>query len=148
MTKELETLKRIKQFNFGHIMDVDLKDFDLIETALKRLEAIDNASPSEALECLENFIDECQTEMYNYAELQNGYQYEKYQYRKEQLETIKQALITKSKKELAFDVIKEKIKYKGLDEYMKEQIVILGKDGEVVLFTPEDKEFYLLKEVV
>ena len=69
--------------------DCFLKYCDEIKIALLQ----QNAEPTKALECLENFIEECKTEMYNYAELQNGYQYEKYQYRKEQLENIKQALI-------------------------------------------------------
>ena len=93
MSKELEALNKI-QHDFCQLKGQELVScYETIFNALKRLEAIDNAEPTKALECLENFIDECQTEMYNYAELQNGYQYEKWQYKKEQLETIKQTLI-------------------------------------------------------
>ena len=175
------------------------KYFDELEGILTEYEAIKNAEPSEALECLENFIEECKTEMYNYAELQNGYQYEKYQYRKEQLENIKQALIqaektkqeiqqeleqyyfkliellkehnqdyytlketleTKSKKEQAFDVIKEKRvnvddllfcikRYKGELTNTK-QLKALVKYNTIAMCSEENKlteeEFNTLKE--
>ena len=142
MSKELEALKTIKNFLGYNYCSVDLpNELKCVENALKRLEAIDNANPSEALEYVENIQSEIE-----WAFEFNGRKIEEYE--PKIFDTIKQALTTKSKKELAFDAIKEKIKYKGLDEYMKEQIVILSKEGEVVLFTPEDKEFELVKEMI
>lgn len=55
MSKELEALYRLATRNSGNhrsIEEVD-KDFKIIEKALKDYESIDNANPSEALECLE-----------------------------------------------------------------------------------------------
>ena len=46
MSKELEALKRIKShYNDRVCIDI-LEDFDLIETALKRLEEIETTTPS------------------------------------------------------------------------------------------------------
>ncbi len=54
MSKELEALERLKnRYDVHYILDLQDKDYDIIEQALHRLEAIDNANPSEALECLE-----------------------------------------------------------------------------------------------
>lgn len=54
MEKEFEALKRIRQETAPatYNPDFDKKECcDVIEQALQRLEAIDNAKPSEALEC-------------------------------------------------------------------------------------------------
>ena len=55
MNKEyLESLKKIKQeFNCDPEYYGLGVDFEILESAIHRLEAIDNANPSEALECLE-----------------------------------------------------------------------------------------------
>lgn len=55
MSKELEALYRLATRNSGNhrsIEEVD-KDFKIIEKALKDYEAIKNAEPTKALECLE-----------------------------------------------------------------------------------------------
>lgn len=78
MSKEyLEALKRIRQETCPatYMADFDKNECcDVIERALQRLESIDNANPSEALECLEEIRDfrygkdkllVCQTEMYH-----------------------------------------------------------------------------------
>ena len=92
MSKELEAFLEKRIIDINNYLKINKRNeneknfppvYELqICKLAKRMLDIDNAKPSEALECLENFINECQTEMYNYAELQNGYQYEKYQYRK------------------------------------------------------------------
>ena len=73
-----------------------------LEQILTEYEAIENANPSEALECLENIgfapLNECCGSPY--TRISDEYE--------DDYNTIKQALETKSKKELAFDVIKEK----------------------------------------
>lgn len=62
MSKELEALKRIRQETCPatYMDDFDKNECcDVIEQALKRLESIDNANPSEALrnlECLKSHI--------------------------------------------------------------------------------------------
>lgn len=92
--KEYETIKNAEPKEKG-LIEVSGYAYTKVRDRFKDVLKHNNieTNPTKALECLENFIDECQTEMYNYAELQNGYQYEKWQYKKEQLETIKQALI-------------------------------------------------------
>ena len=60
MNKELEALeelledKAIKDYILYNCLD---ENFILIRKALQRLEAIDNAKPSEALECLEDMYE-------------------------------------------------------------------------------------------
>ena len=127
MSKELEKVKSIldEYIKAGrtqkHYLDLSaedtLKELMIIKGVITEYEAIDNSNPGEALECLDNFIDECQTEMYNYAEMQNGYQYERYQYRKEQLENIKQALLKaqEPKQYLKW----EDLEFSFKDKYMK-----------------------------
>lgn len=53
MSKELEALERVGN-NLEHHYSENIKDFNILKQALTRLEAIDNANPSEALERLEN----------------------------------------------------------------------------------------------
>ena len=60
MNKEyLDSLERLAMPDELHIKECKklgiglTEDYDVVEQALKRLEAIDNANPSEALECLE-----------------------------------------------------------------------------------------------
>ena len=55
MSKELEEIKTLRGFNQVELNNDENinKSLDIIKQALKRLESIDNAEPSEALECLE-----------------------------------------------------------------------------------------------
>ena len=53
MSKEQESFDRIKLFIDHMNDDFDSEDVSAVDNALNRLEAIDNANPSEALECLE-----------------------------------------------------------------------------------------------
>lgn len=57
MSKEQESFNRIsKAMDYADDMVTsyyEVGDFEIVENGLKRLEAIDNSSPSEALECLD-----------------------------------------------------------------------------------------------
>ena len=53
MSKEQESVDSIKLFIDHMNDDFDSEDVSAVDNALQRLEAIDNANPSEALECLE-----------------------------------------------------------------------------------------------
>ena len=54
MTKEyLEAWKRLNTDDSDYALKRAVKDVDIVDKALTRLEAIDNANPSETLECLE-----------------------------------------------------------------------------------------------
>lgn len=57
MSKEQEAFNRISEaMDYADDMansHYEVGDFEIVENALKRLESIDNANPSEALECLE-----------------------------------------------------------------------------------------------
>ena len=94
MSKEyLEALKTIKikchpNSNPSPLVDSAL---DTIEEALQRLESIDNANPSEALECLEEIIHEFNEPHY---ELSGEYSYKNELLRRceNEVNTIKQAL--------------------------------------------------------
>ena len=90
------------------------------------LETIENANPSEALECLENLCDE-------FPILKKDYK------------IIKQALIQKSKKEQAWDIVKKK----GIDIgwlTQCETVKVYNYHCDAELLTEE--EFNLLKEVL
>ena len=58
MSKELEALNKI-QHDFGQLKGQELVScYETIFSALQRLESIDNAEPSEALECLDKLFNE------------------------------------------------------------------------------------------
>lgn len=56
MSKELEALEEIRDFRYGKdkLLVCQTAMYDDIKQALQRLEAIDNANPSEALKWLED----------------------------------------------------------------------------------------------
>lgn len=116
MSKELEALSIIKNIELSHVEYDEDEDFngdwvfetvekydgtiddnyyyseqiDIIEKALLRLEAIDQAKPSEALKCLERM----------WCDLP--------QYYEEEYNTVKQALLKAQEQEKVLSIIKEK----------------------------------------
>ncbi len=103
MNKELEALKRIRQETCPatYMADFDKNECcDVIEQSLQRLEAIDNANPSEALKCLEKIIDNLD----DYAD------FEIKQEANEYIDTIKQALLKAQELEKENELLKEIIK--------------------------------------
>ena len=88
--KYLESLEKIKQeFNCDPEYYGLGVDFEIVESALNRLETIDNAEPSEALECL----------MYLKAEFRDY---------PSAFNSIKNALLKAQKEHKALEIIKEK----------------------------------------
>ena len=120
MSKELEALERIETtFSLnkqgkesayrGYTNSVYpyYEDFDLVLNALKRLEAIDNANPSEALEILYNNakLDRDRIEkggIVTYAE-----EIEHNERIKPYYETLKQALIKAQEQEKVLEILKK-----------------------------------------
>lgn len=103
MSKELEAFKEIldtlskalKSLN-GSEVNMNSRRVKLVEQGLQRLEAIENAEPNEAIKCLESFLN-CR----KIYEFNNQYVLDCLT----ALNTIKQALSSKSNKENAFDKI-------------------------------------------
>ena len=111
MSKELECLKRLiyvigvlqetinkAEEKAGTDTSIDVmtqsnKDGEIIEQALTEYEALKNAEPSEALECLEKIYSRLPQ-----WDLSRNI---------DQCNIIKQVLIQKSKKEQAWDIVKE-----------------------------------------
>ena len=132
MTKELEALDSIKNAleviqMYNRNVKIDYGLFNTIENGLQRLESIDNSNPNEALECLEKLeLLTCDFEWY-----------------KDNINTIKQALLKAQEQEKVLKIIKEKNVNtlllelaENLEEY-NERIVPNGKLTE--------EEFDLLK---
>lgn len=98
MSKEyLEAFKNLKQelyYSPNQIPDID-KWHEIIEQALQRLEAIDNAESNEALEKLDSMYRLC-TPQHHYGPLDNCYN------------TIKNYILNAQDKVKAFDLINEK----------------------------------------
>ena len=118
MTKELEAKTEDISKLLYEVYDVPSGICEYIDEAFQRLEAIDNANPSEALECLESMYarlpqwDLCRNQDQHNTIKQALIQAE---IDKKQLELYIQEntklfsnLVNKSKKELAFDIIKGK----------------------------------------
>jgi hypothetical protein len=96
MSKELETLEKLKEhLKYERIDNLSNTEYyDILNQALHRLESIDNAEPSEALECLEEIgfapLNECCGSPY--TRISNEYE--------EDYNTIKQALLKAQEQEL------------------------------------------------
>lgn len=181
MSKELESFEIIRQsLSFVNHENEIINDYEeecnIIEKALKRLEAIDNANPSEALKCLENWYNtqSPRIKMYEYelhyrvikqALIQAEHDKKLLKIYEQENENLFNNIVDKEKKELAFDIIKEKcltncnlalvkdnVHY---ENYCKEFEYFLNKYNESpngFEITKEDllteEEFDLLKEVL
>ena len=160
MSKELEYIQRqidiVKQQVKGSKMKIivtdsvtkhqydyyenELQTLESIEQALELLEAIDNAEPSEALECLDKIVEsfnETTTGMYGLGEvvvandLIYGF--------KEELDTIKQALI-KAQKD-------EKIIF-GIEDYLNLRIKVEPLEDVRKAFIEIRNQLQVIKEVL
>lgn len=91
---ELNRLGAIRKFDGGDNYSLsDKKEFKTVKKALQRLEAIDNASPSKALKCLDKIIssfNETTTGMNGLGEVVVGN--ELIYFHKKELEVIEDAL--------------------------------------------------------
>ena len=100
MSKELEALGKNIRYKKEHIgndtyrLYIKKNDIELLEQALQRLEAIDNAEPSEALKCLERitayFLNK--TKEMDFQDLRD----------------IEQSLLKAQENEKVLEIIKEK----------------------------------------
>lgn len=142
--KELEALYRLATRNNGNRRsdeEVD-KDFRIVEKALNDYESIGNANPSEALKELNNIISDFDELEYvdGALAITGNYLVQKFK----GLATIKQALMQKSKKEQALEIIKKKLvdvfklyNCKTVEEYNQAQY----RDCRLT-----EEEFNILKE--
>lgn len=96
MNKELEALNKI-QHDFGQLKGQELVNcFETIFNGLKRLESIDNANPSEALECLDKMAKQIELdEDTDYWEIRNAHK------------TVENALQKAQEQEKVLEIIKE-----------------------------------------
>ena len=122
MSKELEALNGL--FDLIHCQESfekAQKYFDIIEEALHRLESIDNAEPSEALECLEDiyrngvFISEVSFEKQHPTNISP----ETNKSISVQCDTIKQALINAQREHKALDLLMQELDCKDFADLRK-----------------------------
>ena len=92
MSKELEAFKKVKNNSSKEVVEA----FDIIEKGLQRLEAIDNAKPSEALNGLEYICKILNEKRIDIKWLFKG-----------DYDTIKQALLKAQEQEKVLNIIKE-----------------------------------------
>lgn len=130
--KDLEALERLNKYLTA---DYDKEAFNIIK---QRLESIDNANPSEALECLKRISIKCHPKSDGHTLIDDD------------LTTIKQELITKSKKELAWEIV---VKYGFMHIHFAMQCknydIYLGnmKYSNIKEYLTKE-EFNLLKEML
>lgn len=140
MSKALEEFKMIKFKTINAGYNYGYECWNIVEKALERLEEIDNTKPNENLECLEEMYQKCIDKLYG-EDL--GYCYHKYN-------TIKQALTTKSKKELAWEIAVKK----NVDLVVLKRVKTVTKYNEFIEISNYDRqelteeEFNLLKEML
>lgn len=153
MSKELEIMEEEREWLVEQdYADCYIKECDLVIKALERLESIDNAEPSEALDDLEK-VNDYLSDVYDYKEI-------KEELRKD-IENIKQALLKAEKEHKALEAIKEYFIFK----FDKEEdlggnvwgllVSIQSKEDEGTWDTTAsanlagyEEEFNLLKEVL
>lgn len=141
MSKEIETLTPLEIFS--KVDNIRLlftkEERAIIKTALTEYEAIKNAEPTKALECLDQLAemaDKCwvSCDVYKWKN------------------TIKQALIQKSKKEQAWDIVNKKQVDLGWLWYCIHECVNslneYNKKMPIDKFKLTEDEFNLLKEVL
>jgi replicative DNA helicase len=111
MDKDLEKeyLEDLDHYDEG--MGIHSTSYEKCKERLIRLAKIDNAQPSEALECLKNFVENNEKGTYSIRD-------------KKDLDTIKQALIKAQEQDQVLEIIKKKnvmaflLKVcKSIDEY-------------------------------
>lgn len=152
MIKELEALNKI-QHDFGQLKGQELVScYETIFNALKRLEAIDNAKPSEALECLDR-IDKTM----RYADCDDdGYKYiepcKMIDICDEEFDKVKQVLLKQqeSKKYLKWEDLEFDHKPKYIDVKMGDNkyLLIVGfSDGgnEMAILQTKLRRYYFVE---
>ena len=157
MSKELEALEAFGRITLHTEYDNDSsydclnfeEDCNLVEQALTEYEAINNAEPTKALECLKRIIrgfNETAPNIYGIGEVVVENELEHYY--SEELTAIKQALIQKSKKEQALDIVVKK----NVDMLLVKKYDNASDYNSAVWFSGRDKltddEFNTLKESV
>ena len=116
MSKELEALETIKlefgcdpaYYNLG-------KEFETIKQALERLEAIDNAEPTKALECLERI----KTQLFGYFKSTEARTDDVEDYEKLFFEPIKQALLKAEKEHNSLNLLMQELDCKDFADLRK-----------------------------
>ena len=112
MSKELEALDVIVFHRFDDLFDDEEydKNVNIVEEGLERLEAIDNSNPSEALESIEEFIEDNKKSI----EVSKANNFKTIlthlEIKKRKLITIKQALIKAQEDKIIADFIREHYK--------------------------------------
>lgn len=115
MSKELEALERLAMPDEIHIKECKklgiglTEDYDVVEKALQRLEAIDNANPSEALKGLEKICDVSKNDM----DINIGWIF------KHEIDTIKQALLKAQKEHNSINLLMQELDCKDFVELRK-----------------------------
>lgn len=154
----LEHFNDIAELETGDGPNITVDDIlpgkcEIVRKALHRLEAIDNAVPSEALKCVEYI--KSQSPIYYDANGDKFYVFEK------EFDTIKQSLLKAQKEHKALEIIKRNIKVAieygeekkyiscALVFYIDNKKTIYVVDEAIKEQTPEHfKELELLKEVL
>lgn len=124
------------------VRDIYENEYDIVKNALQRLESIDNANPSEALECLERL------EYYHTRSVSDlGCK----EHRLKDISTIKQALLKAEqdkKKAIAWDIVISKNvdmllikKYDNVSDY-NSAVWLSGREKLT------EEEFKIIKEVL
>ena len=137
MSKEyLEAFKRLNEDDSDYALKQATKDIEIVENALQRLEAIDNAKPSEVLEILDdlkNGLVNKETGMIMFNQV----------WFKNQIYTIKQYFLKAQGQEKALKIIFEKyvdLNLLDCDDEVEEYNRHFGKDRQLT-----HQEFALLK---
>ena len=131
MSKEQESFDRIKLFIVHMNDDFDSEDVSAVDNALNRLEAIDNANPSEALKCVESIeadLTGLPKHVTEYDECFDSYLEDIW----DSIDTIKQALLKAQEP-------KQYLKWEDLEKFKdKDSVKVKMNDTELSLIIQID----------
>ena len=155
MSKGLEIINLYENSNYLNTFHSNfMKDLQIVKKDLQRLESIDNAKPSEAMECLEEIIHEFNEPHY---ELSGEYSYKNELLRRceDEVNTIKQALLkAQEDEELKVDIcemfgLDNLFPYNDTKAILKELEEYMGRKNQLwVDFMKTSKELKEQKKVL
>lgn len=112
-----EYLQRIGKKEALRFLEENSKYADIIKSNLQRLESIDNANPSEALECVEEFIEDNKNSIE--VSKANNYKTDYLEIKKKKLIIIKQALLKAEKEHNSVNLLMQELDCKDFAELRK-----------------------------
>lgn len=137
----LETLGKYIRYKKEYIgndtyrLYIKKNEIELLENYLTKLEQIDNANPSEALDCIEK-VNGYINNVYDYEEVIEAVQ--------KDINTVKQSLLKAQEQEKVLEILKPYLRLSG--KYLQARMPLVDNDSWInIKEITDEEEFDLLK---